>query len=147
VRGPRALLVLLMAPFVVAAQGVSGGAADSALRSAGLRVERAALAGPRADDPVRSSPMHATFDVPRAEVAMLGSSVVLELGRMTPDGRFIRPRLTVGNQSSTLKSWMSELGVPAERCLFPAFRGRLKRDADSGNVGASILMSARCSFY
>jgi hypothetical protein len=27
------------------------------------------------------------------------------------------------------------------------FRGRLKRDPETGKLGAAVLMSARCSFY
>lgn len=140
-------LVLAFTTLVAGAQVHESRVTDSTLRLAGLRVERTTFSGLSENDPTRQSPAFSTVEGPRAEVAVLGSAVLLEFGRIAPDGRFIRPRLTIGNQSSTLKAWMGELGLPAERCLFPAFRGRLKRDKESGNVGASILVSARCSFY
>jgi len=120
-------LVLALTTLVAAAQVHETRVTDSTLRLAGLHVERAAYSGVNENDLTRQSPAFS--------------------GRIVPDGRFIRPRLTIGNQSPVLRAWMGELGLPAERCLFPAFRGRLKRDRDSGNVGASILVSARCTFY
>jgi hypothetical protein len=139
-------LVLALTTLVAAAQVHETRVTDSTLRLAGLHVERATYSGVNENDLTRQSPAFSTVEGPRAEVAVVGSAVLLEFGRIGPDGRFIRPRLTIGNQSPVLRAWMGELGLPAERCLFPAFRGRLKRDRDSGNVGASILVSARCTF-
>jgi hypothetical protein len=72
---------------------------------------------------------------------------MLEMGRMTPDGKFVRPRLLIGHQSHDLKAWMGSMGIQADRCMLPMFRGRLKRNAEDGGVGAALLVSARCSFY
>lgn len=68
------------------------------------------------------------------------------VGRLTADGRFVRPRLTIGRQSHELRNWMGSIGIPAERCMLPLFRGRLKRQ-ESGDVGAAVWISARCTFY
>jgi len=31
--------------------------------------------------------------------------------------------------------------------MLPMFRGRLNRVPETGRIGASVLMSARCTFY
>ena len=82
------------------------------------------------------------------EIGVFGSSaVVLELGRIGPDGRFVRPRILVGRNSPELKLWLHEAGIRAERCMLPMVRTRAKRDPESGKLGATVMLSARCTFY
>ena len=99
-----------------------------------------------ADDPgerVLSQPEGVT-----REIGVFGSSaVVLELGRIGPDGRFVRPRIMVGRNSPELRYWLHEAGIRAERCMLPMVRTRAKRDPESGKLGATVMLSARCTFY
>lgn len=121
-------------------------AAAFANHRAGLRIDRSMLAGPLAESPrtIRLDGTSTTVE-PR-EVSLIGSSVMLEVARVTPDGRYQRPRLVIGHSSPELKSWMSSAGIPAERCMLPLVRGRMKRDQNTGDVGAAIWVSARCTF-
>lgn len=109
-----------------------------------MRVDRSAFAARPAELP--STPQPLTPVVP-TKISLVGSSVVVELGRMATEGRFIRPRLLVGLQLTGLESGMREIGTPAERCILPLVRGRLRRNADNGDVGAALHPSARCTFY
>lgn len=82
------------------------------------------------------------------EISVFGSSaVLLELGRIGPDGRFVRPRIMVGRNSPELRYWLYEAGIRAERCMLPMVRTRAKRDPESGKLGATVMLSARCTFY
>ena len=82
------------------------------------------------------------------EIGVFGSSaVVLELGRIGPDGRFVRPRIMVGRSSPELRYWLHAAGLRAERCMLPMVRTRAKRDHESGKLGATVMLSARCTFY
>jgi hypothetical protein len=140
---------MLVVLFVVApaadAQGLGGSSTEASLGAIGLRIDRSALRSTSAPDvPVPERPV--TPAAP-TEISLVGSSVTVEVGRITPDGRFIRPRLLIGLQSDLLKRRMTEMGIPAERCMLPMVRGRLKRNADNGDVGASFMVSARCTFY
>jgi hypothetical protein len=100
----------------------------------------------RADDPsdrVLSQPEGAA-----REIGVFGSSaVVLELGRIGPEGRFVRPRIMVGRNSTELRYWLHEAGIHAERCMLPMVRTRAKRDPESGKLGATVMLSARCTFH
>jgi hypothetical protein len=125
------------------------GAADHAAHMAGIRLDRHILAGPLAPNPrpaLRGIESANTGQEPR-EYSLIGSGVVLEMGRTGPDGRFVRPRLLIGRQSPELNAWMKSMGVTPERCMLPMFRGRLVRVAESGKIGAAVLVSARCTFY
>jgi len=146
---PKGFLAACLLGLPACAIGQEGGDAvlDPTLRSAWLRIDRAMLAGPMAETPKSVALDRVTVEVQRTEVPLVGSAVVLELGRMTADGKFVRPRVTVGRQSPELRYWMGSIGIPAERCLFPNFRGRLKRNEEDGKIGAAVLVSARCSFY
>jgi hypothetical protein len=98
-----------------------------------------------ADDPgerVPSPPVGTT-----REIGFGSSAVVLELGRIGPDGRFVRPRIMVGRSSPELMYWLHEAGIRAERCMLPMVRTRAKRDPESGKLGATVMLSARCTFY
>lgn len=138
------LVVLLALAPCANGQGVGGSFTEASLGVIGLRVDRSAFTAGPAELP--STPQPLTPVMP-TEISLVGSSVVVELGRMAPDGRFIRPRLLVGLQSTGLKYWMREIGIPAERCMLPLVRGRLRRNADNGDVGAALHLSARCTFY
>ena len=82
------------------------------------------------------------------ELGVFGSSaVVLELGRIGLDGRFVRPRIVVGRNSPELRHWLHEAGIHAERCMLPMLRTRAKRDPESGKLGATVMLSARCTVY
>lgn len=125
-------------------------ATEQAAYMAGLRIDRNMLAGPLASSPVSAMPNG--IDVPDVnrevrEINLVGRGVLLEMARTGPDGQFVRPRLLIGRQSPELRLWMREMGLPPERCMLPMFRGRLKRDPDTGKLGAAVLVSARCTFY
>ena len=125
------------------------GATDHAAYMAGIRLDRSMLAGPLAASPrsaIRRIESTNTVQEPR-EYSLIGSGVVLEMGRVGPDGKFVRPRLLVGRQSPELNAWMKSMGVTPERCMLPMFRGRLNRVPETGKIGAAVLMSARCTFY
>lgn len=125
------------------------GAADHAAHMAGIRLDRSMLAGPLASSPrsaLRAIESSSTVQEPR-EYSLIGSSVLLEMRRAGPDGKFVRPRLLIGRQSPELNDWMKSLGVTPERCMLPMFRGRLHRVPETGKITAAVLMSARCTFY
>lgn len=136
--------------FVPASHCQSISATEQAAYMAGLRVDRNMLAGPLASRPRSAMPIGSEAPLPDREVRevnLVGKGVLLEMGRVGPDGQFQRPRLLLGRQSPELRMWMKELGLPPERCMLPLFRGRLKRDEHTGKTGAAFLVSARCSFY
>jgi hypothetical protein len=139
---------LLLASFAAHAQRLS--ASEQAAHMAGLRIDRSMLVGPLAAAPGSAMPADAEESaiqtLPR-EVNLIGSGVMLEMARVGPDGQFVRPRLLIGRQSPELRAWMSSIGITAERCMLPQFRGRLKRAEDTGKVGAAVLVSARCTFF
>ena len=125
------------------------GATDHAAYMAGIRLDRSMLAGPLATSPrsaLRGVGSSSSVQEPR-EYNLIGPGVVLEMGRTGPDARFVRPRLLIGRQSPELNAWMKSMGVTPERCMLPMFRGRLVRVAESGKIGAAVLVSARCTFY
>lgn len=138
---------LLIASNGIAAQGVEATGSESVLREIGLRVDRSMLVGPMADEVVAIRPDQPRTEVARTELSLVGSTVMLEMGRVTADGKFVRPRLTIGRQSQQLMNWMASIGIRAQRCLLPTFRGRLRRDQETGEVGVAVWISARCTFY
>lgn len=119
---------------------------EGALLSIGLRGDRSVLIN-KAQDTTSAIHLPGPEPISPTQISLVGSSVVVEVGRMMPDGRFVRPRLNIGIQSQRLKNWMAGVGLPAENCMAPAFRGRLKRNAQNDEVGATFMVSARCSFY
>ena len=143
---------LLLASLAVRAQHY--GAAELAARMAGLRIDRSMLVGPLASAPASAMPTdgeESTVQSLPHELKLFGSKsgggVMLEMARTGPDGQFVRPRLLIGRQSEELRSWMSSVGISAERCMLPQLRGRLKRADETGKTGVAVLMSARCTFY
>lgn len=137
-------LVLLASSPGVRGHGDGVTWTEGALGAVGLRIDRSALTTKAHE---LQSPLHLQSSTAPTEISVVGSSVVVELGRMGPDGRFIRPRLNIGLQSSALKSWMTEVGLAAENCMAPLLRGRFRRNTQNDEVGATILISARCTFY
>ena len=138
-------IVLLASAPSVRGHGDAATWTEGALGSVGLRIDRSALMTKAQELPL--SALHLRSSSGPTQISLVGSSVVVELGRMTPDGRFVRPRLNVGLQSPALKSWMSEIGLEAENCMAPLLRGRLRRNAQNDDVAATISVSARCTFY
>jgi hypothetical protein len=125
------------------------GATDHAAYMAGIRLDRSMLAGPLATSPrsaLRGVGSSSSVQEPR-EYSLIGSSVLLEMQRVGPDGKFVRPRLLIGRQSPELNNWMKSMGVTPERCMLPMFRGRLHRVPETGKITGAVLMSARCTFY
>jgi hypothetical protein len=125
------------------------GATDHAAYMAGIRLDRSMLAGPLATSPrsaLRGVGSSSSVQEPR-EYSLIGSSVLLEMQRVGPDGKFVRPRLLIGRQSPELNNWMKSMGVTPERCMLPMFRGRLHRVPETGTITGAVLMSARCTFY
>ncbi len=139
-----------MASAVAFAQPHANGPALSA-GLPDLKIDRRMLAGPLPGSlstlprVVRQDGV-SMIDQPR-EISLVGSAVMVEVARLTPDGKYVRPRLFVGRQSHELKTWMSSIGIDAERCMLPMIRGRLKRNSHNGDVGATVYVSARCTFY
>ena len=127
-------------------------ASEHAAYMAGLRLDRTMLAGPLAASPRSAMRLTGPSEYYAGQETrelnlMRNGGVVLEMPRVGPDGSFQRPRVLVGRQSPELHAWMKEAGVTPERCMLPMFRGRMKRDPDTGKLGLAVLMSARCTFY
>lgn len=146
--GTISLTAMLAAAEAGAQQGASA-PLDPSAQVSGLRVDRQMFAappvssGPRAVLPESSHEVAETY-----QMNLIGStSVTLETARFTSDGRYLRPRLTIGSESPELRSWMNSMGVPTERCQLPTFRARVKRDEGTGDIGSTFWMSARCKFY
>jgi len=126
-------------------------AAERAAYMAGLRMDRSMLAGPLAESPRSAMRLSGNGEyyggLEAREMNLIGKGVILEMPRVGPDGSFQRPRVVIGRQSPELYAWMREVGLPPERCMLPMFRGRLKREPETGKVGLAVLVSARCTFY
>jgi hypothetical protein len=125
-------------------------ASEQAAYMAGLRVDRSMLVGPLASAPASAMPAEGEPLTPQTvpkEVSLIGSGVMLEMARSGPEGQFVRPRLLIGLQSAELRSWMNSVGIAAERCMLPQLRGRVKREPETGKLGAAVLVSARCTFF
>jgi hypothetical protein len=127
-------------------------AAERAAYMSGLRIDRGMLAGPLASSPRSAMSIGGPSDYyggqETRELNLLGTrGVLVEMPRVQPDGRYERPRVLIGRHSPELHAWMKQMGLPPERCMLPMFRGRLKRDPDTGKAGAAVLVSARCTFY
>jgi hypothetical protein len=73
-RGSKAayIALLLAAPLAISAQGLNGSSLDTTLRLAGLRLDKAMLAGPLADAPEVPRLDHASTDNGRNEVVLIG---------------------------------------------------------------------------
>jgi hypothetical protein len=143
----QAFVLGLLAASAACAQPLNAAGANFPNHWAGLRIDRTMLAGPLAESPRTLRVDGTTAIAEPREVSLIGSSVMLEMARVTPDGRYVRPRVVIGQASPELKSWLSSVGIPAERCMLPLVRGRIKRNQDTGDVGAALWVSARCSFY
>lgn len=114
----------------------------------GLRVDRSMFAAPHAESPSVVLPGSLPTTVESYQMDLFGgSAILLETARITSDGRYVRPRLTIGSESTELKSWMKSAGFQAERCMLPMFRARLRRDEATGDIGSTFWVSARCKFY
>jgi hypothetical protein len=87
--------------------------------------------------------------VPSAPVTrpLIGSAVHLEMPRMAPDGKFIRPKIIIGLASSELKSWLRTHGIAAEKCMLPMLRARARLDQQTNEFSAGLTVYARCTFY
>jgi hypothetical protein len=142
-----AIVAGLFATSTASAQPVAASPAHFSNQAAGLRVDRSMLAGPLADSPPVVLPESLPSAVESYQMNLGGSTVLLETARLTSDGRYVRPRLTIGSESAELKSLMKSAGVQAERCMLPMFRARVKRDDTTGDVGSAFWVSARCKFY
>lgn len=127
-------------------------AAERAAYMAGLRIDRSMLAGPLASSPrsamrIGGASEYTAGQETREINIVGGSGVLVEMPRVQPDGSYQRPRVLIGRRSPELHAWMKELGLPPERCMLPMFRGRLKRDPETGKAGAAVLVTARCTFF
>jgi hypothetical protein len=130
------------------AQTLDASPAHFSNQAAGLRVDRNMLAAPLADSPRVVLPENLPSATESYQMNLIGGgTVLLETARITSDGRYVRPRLTIGSESPELKSWMKSAGFQAERCMLPMVRARVKRDDATGDVGSAFWVSARCKFY
>jgi hypothetical protein len=150
----RRLAVLLASGCVAAMIAPCHGqtsAAERAAYMAGLRFDRSMLAGSLATSPRSAMSASDPQESPARQlrqVNLIGQGVVLEMPRGDPGTEgFQRPRLLIGLQSQALRTWMSEMGLPPERCMLPMFRGRLKRSPETGKMGAAVLVSGSCTFF
>ena len=95
---------------------------------------------------VPSSPAPVTLpplNLPR----WLGSSgVQVEPSQLTSAGTYTRPRIVFGMQSDSMKQWMHDNGIAAERCYLPMVRGRARLSPD-GEASAALWLYARCTFH
>lgn len=148
VAGTIGLGAMLAAAEACAQQGAAA-PLNPAAQVSGLRVDRQVFAPAPVSSTTRAMLPESSPDVAETyQMNLLGStSVTLETARLTSDGRYVRPRLTIGSESAELKSWMNSIGVPAERCQLPTFRARVRRDEGTGDIGSTVWMSARCRFY
>jgi len=146
--GTISLTAVLAAAEAGAQQGTTA-PLDPSAQVSGLRVDRQMYAAPPASTGLRAMLPDTTPEVAETyQMSLIGStSVVLETARLTSDGRYVRPRLTIGSESHGLRLWMNSIGVPTERCMLPTFRARVKRDEGTGDVGSTFWVSARCKFY
>lgn len=141
-------LAALLAAGAACGQAGAVRTLDPSAQVSGLHIDRrlftsAPASGLRAVLPESTPEVAETY-----QMNLLGSTmVVLETARFTSDGRYVRPRLTIGSESPELKSWMKSIGMPAERCQLPMFRARVTRDEGTGDIGSTFWMSARCKFY
>jgi hypothetical protein len=144
----QTLGVGLLAASTACAQPLDAATANFSDHGAGLRVDRSMLAAPRAESPgvVLPEALPATAETYQMNL-IGGSTVLLETARITSDGRYVRPRLTIGSESAELKSWMKSAGIQAERCMLPMVRARMRRDEATGDVGTAFWVTARCKFY
>lgn len=144
----QTLGVGLLAASTACAQPLDAATANFSDHGAGLRVDRSMLAAPRAESPRVVLPGTLPAAAETYQMSLIGgSSVVLETARFTSDGRYVRPRLTIGSESPELKSWMKSAGIQAERCMLPMVRARMRRDEATGDVGTAFWVTARCRFY
>ena len=137
----------LFAASAACAQPLDATSANFVNHSAGLRIDRSMLAGPLAESPRVVLPGSLPAAAESYQMNLIGSTVLLETARYTPDGRYVRPRLTIGSESPELKSWMKSAGFQAERCMLPMVRARVRRDEATGDIGTAFWVSARCKFY
>jgi len=75
----------------------------------------------------------------------LGSTMQVEPSQLTSAGTYTRPRIIFGMPSDSMRQWMHDNGVAAERCYLPMVRARAKLSPD-GEASASLLLYARCTF-
>lgn len=140
----------LAAAFTHCVQAQRPSAVEQAAYMAGLRIDRSMLAGSLATSPRSAMRLEGGgyYDgTETREMNLMGSGIVLEMPRVGPDGQYVRPRVMIGRQSQELRSWMTAAGLQPERCMLPMFRSRMKKNPETGKVGAAFLVSARCTFY
>ena len=118
---------------------------EGALGSVGLRIDRSALTTMAQELPL--SPLRLRSSSGPTQISLIGSSVVVELGRVTRTAASSVPVSMSDCSRPRSKSWMAEIGLEAENCMAPLLRGRLRRNAQTDEVGATITVSARCTFY
>jgi hypothetical protein len=133
---------------MTAIRGERLGVLQPSAETSGLKVDRRALADPSGDTGMTVRLDGTPAPPETREMNLVGSTaVLLELGRMTPEGRWVGPKLHVGSSSPQLKSMLKSVGVEAERCMLPLVRGRVNRDPNTGDYGTTLWVTARCRFY
>lgn len=75
----------------------------------------------------------------------IGDSVRLEVPRDIVTGQYARPKVVVGLQSQSMRSWMHMAGLDAEHCMLPMLRARTRMTAE-GDVSGTLWLYARCTF-
>lgn len=87
--------------------------------------------------------------VPSAPVTrpLIGGAVHVELPRLAPDGRFVRPKIVIGLASSGMKNWLRAQGVAADHCMLPMLRPRARLNQQTREFSAGLTVYARCTFY
>jgi hypothetical protein len=75
----------------------------------------------------------------------LGSAVQIEPSRLTSSGTYTRPRIVFGLPSHTMRNWMNDNGIAADRCYLPMVRARARLSAE-GEASGSLMLYARCTF-
>ena len=62
-------------------------------------------------------------------------------------GQYTRPRYALGMRSGMMRDALSLTGLEPDTCIAPMVRMRARPTALTGNVGVSMTVLARCTFY
>jgi hypothetical protein len=142
-----AMLVLSMTGMLGAAAPAAAQlhrdlAPESAFRIDPMRDLTSTGGRPLAAAPSSAAPV--TIPALRAP-GWLGSSVQIEPSRLTSAGTYTRPRVVFGLPSHTMRNWMNDNGIAADRCYLPMVRARARLSAE-GEASGSLMLYARCTF-
>ena len=112
----------------------------------GLSLDRAQISDLARDSRAAENPAASVPTVPVMR-SLIGNAIHIEMPRIEPNGRFVRPKIVFGLASPEMKSWLRSQGIGAEKCMFPMLRARARLNQESREVSAGVTLYARCTFY